>query len=130
MHILALAAAHGAAHPGVFKVLGYKVPALLGEVFHWCAKLFKILAVVIILGLLYLQGKVGLLQMVTLLLIGMVAIPSWTPKISHYTSDVTHGSAVGSTGASAGIVILLSVLLVLTFWLTIFRRRGAEEEVG
>jgi hypothetical protein len=128
-HILALHAVH-AAGPGVFKVFGYKVPALLGQLFHWCAKLFKILSVALILLLMYLQGKVGLWQMAFILIIGAVAIPSWTPKISHYTTDITHGSAVGSTGASAGIVILLSAMLVVTFFLTIVKRRGDDEEVG
>ena len=132
MHVLAVMLAHAAPPPGVFKVFGYKIPTLLGELFHIIARFFKVVAVVIVLGLLYLQGKVGLWQMLFCILIGMIAIPSWSPRVSKFTASINHGSAVGSTGASAGIVILLAAMLIITFYMTIVRRRGAEqtEEVG
>lgn len=119
--------------PGHFLILGNKVPVLLGEILHWLARGFKILSVLAILLLLLLKGFFGsggarLIQIITILIIGMVAIPSFAPKISQYTADITRGSAVGSTGASAGMVILLTALFIITFYMTILRRSGGGEE--
>jgi hypothetical protein len=122
-----------AAAPGPFLILGNHVPVLLGEILHWLARGFKILSVLAIILLLLLKGFFGsplvrILQMLTLLIIGAVAIPSFAPRLAQYTSDITKGSAVGSTGASAGMVILLTALFAITFYMTILRRAGGGEE--
>jgi hypothetical protein len=118
---------------GHFLILGNRVPVLLGEILHWLAKGFKILSVLAIILLLLLKGFFGsplsrVVQILTLLIIGAVAIPSFAPKLSQYTADITRGSAVGSTGASAGMVILLTALFAITLYMTILRRSGGGEE--
>lgn len=121
-----------ASPPGPFLILGNHVPVLLGEILHWLARGFKILSVLAILLLLLLKGfgspAARLIQVLIVLIIGMVAIPSFAPKVAQYTADITKGSAVGSTGASAGMVILLTALFAITFWMTILRRAGGGEE--
>jgi hypothetical protein len=115
--------AHVTIHPGVFKVFGFwTTPTLLGQVLHAIAVYFKYIAVAIILLLLWWKGKVEVWKILFILAIGMVAIPSWSPKVAHYTSDVTKGSAVGSTGASAGLVIFLLILLGFTIYRMLIKR--------
>jgi hypothetical protein len=119
--------------PGHFLILGNRVPVLLGEILHKAAQWFKVLSVLAILTLLFLKGFFGsgvsrIIQMLTLVIIGMVAIPSFAPWTARYTADITRGSAVGSTGASAGMVILITALFAITLYMTILRRSGGGEE--
>jgi hypothetical protein len=130
-HILALQLlghAHVVPAPGVFRVLGFKVPTLLGQVLHWAARLFRILMAIAILLLLKLKGKVEYWKMLVIGLIAMVDIPSFSPKISQYTTDVTHGTAVGSTGASAGMVVFLVVLGLVVFYRMVIKPPVVMEE--
>lgn len=130
-HILALHAAH-AAKPA-FNILGWKAPELLGQILHWIARLFKLLTIIFSFIFLFLRGFTStgawrLLQMLFLVVIGLVGIPSISPKVQHWTAMVTQGSAVGSTGASIGIVITLSVIFGLTIFSTLIRNPAMSGE--
>jgi general stress protein CsbA len=114
--------------PGVFKIAGHRIPTLIGQVFHAIAVYFKYIAVILILLLLWWKGKVELWKEFFLVMIGLVGVPSLSPRVSHYTSDITSGSAVGSTGASAGMVIFLLVLLAFTVYRMLFKRPVIIEE--
>lgn len=128
MHAIALQLLVHPAAPGVFKIIGHTVPTLLGQVLHAIAVYFKYIAVIIILLLLWWKGKVEPWKEAFLVLIGAVAIPSWSPKVAHYTSDITSGSAVGSTKASAGMVIFLLILLAFTIYRMLVRPPVIKEE--
>lgn len=129
MHILTLAAAH----PGGFKILGHQVPELLGQVLHWIARLFKILTIGIAFLLLFLRGFTStgawrLFQMIFLVIIGLIGIPSISPKIQQEIGSFTKGSAVGSTGASIWIVVILSAIFALTLFSTVIRNPAMSGE--
>lgn len=132
-HILALQALHAAHHPG-FKIFGHwQVPQLLGEVLHWIARLFKILTIVFSFIFLFLRGFTStgawrLFQMIFLIIIGLVGIPSISPKVQQWTATITKGSAVGSTGASIGIVVTLLAIFVLVVFSTIIRNPAMSGE--
>lgn len=130
-HIIALQLLghpHVVPAPGIFRVLGFKMPTLLGQVLHWGARLFRILVAIIIVILFKLKGKVEFWKMAVIGLIAMIDIPSFSPKISQYTADVTRGAAVGSTGASAGMVIFLVILCLIVGYRMIIRPPVIKEE--
>lgn len=127
-HLLALGVLGHPAPPGVFNVLGWKAPVLLGQAFHLLALGFKFLSVFAVLLLLWRAGGVELWKMVSILAIGIIAIPSFSAKIPHYASDVTKGHAVGSTGASPGVIALMTVLFLLAFFMLVLRSRRESEE--
>jgi len=136
MHILAFSALHmaHAAHPGTFKIFGWNAPELLGQVLHWIARLFKVLAIGFSFLLLFTLGFTStggwrLIQMLFLIAIGLIGLPSITPKIQQWLGNITKGAAIGSTGASIWIVVILSVILALTIFSTIIRNPAQSGEV-
>jgi hypothetical protein len=134
-HILAIGAAHAVTiHPGVFKILGHTIPVLLGQVLHWIAYYgslgYKVIVVALTVLLFKTKGNVELWKIAVLLVEGCVVVPSFSPKMSHYTSDITHGSAVGTTGASAGLFFLgLGIMAVVIYRMIIKPPIVVEEEV-
>jgi cbb3-type cytochrome oxidase subunit 3 len=115
-HVLAFAALQHAA-PGTFKVMGHKVPVLLGEILHGIAKFAKIIMAVLILILLLVRGGVKLWEMIIILAVGMFVIPGTFKEWSKITASINKGSALGSTGASLGMIALEIVLLGATLFL-------------
>jgi hypothetical protein len=130
-HVLAMQLlAHPVPPPGIFKVFGFKMPTLLGEILHWAARLFRILVAIAVAVVLKVKGKVEYWKMLIIGLIAMVDVPSFSPKISQWTNDVTHGAAVGSTGASAGMIFFLAAIgIVVGYRMFFVKPVMVEEEV-
>lgn len=135
MHVFALHALLSVHHPAPFKLFGqWQVPELLGQFLHWIARGAKVLMIIFTLLFLFLRGFTStgawrLIQMSFILIIGLVGIPSIFPKLQHWTATLTEGAAVGSTGASIGILITLGVILALTIFSTIIRNPAQSGEV-
>jgi len=131
MHILTALISNPPPGPGVFKVGGHAVPSALGQVLHWIAKLFVIIAMVLIVIILKFRERTPLWQMVVLLIIGAVALPHTSQKIAQGVSTVTSGSAIASTGASIGLILLMAGLIVVTLIVPpVLRRRKAGGDDG
>jgi hypothetical protein len=130
-HILAaLAATPKPLPPGTFTVAGHVVPAILGQVFHWIAKLFVILGMIIILALLKFRDHTPVWQLVIALILGAVALPHTSQHIAKGVSTITSGSSVASTGASIGLVLLIGGLILVTLLVPpILRKRGGDGEL-
>lgn len=133
-HILA---AYAATHPaqGTFKVMGHAVPALLGEFFHWTAKLFLIIAVIGIVVTLKLREKSPIWLSVMLLAVGAFILPRTSTFIAKSVSTVTKGGKIASTGASLGLLLVTAALLaILWFIVPVVRAKRtpapAPEEEG
>lgn len=135
MHVLVLHAMLSVRHPAPFKLFGqWQVPELLGQVLHWIARLAKVLMIIFTLLFLFLRGFTStgpwrLVQMLFILVIGLVGVPSIFPKLQHWTASLTKGAAVGSTGASIGVLLTLGVILALTIFSTIIRNPSQSGEV-
>lgn len=123
-HILALYAA--SPPPSPFKVGGNAVPSVLGQLLHWIAKLFVILAMIIVLALLKFRERTPIWQLVIVLVLGAVALPHTSQKVAQGVDTITSGSSVASTGASIGLIVLMSALIVVTLIVVpVLRRRKA-----
>ncbi len=123
-HILLAYATNPPPGPGVFRVAGHAVPSVLGQVMHWIARLFVIIALVLIVIIMKLREGVSFWQMVVLLALGAVALPHTSQKIAGGVNTITSGSTVGSTGASIGLILLMAGLVLFTFIVPpIFRKR-------
>lgn len=138
MHVLALHALlsvrHHTIHPGIFKIFGWTTPTLLGQVLHQIARWIKIIAVVISFGLLYVRGFTAtnawkLIQMLFLVAIGLIIIPSISPDIQKWVGTITKGATVGATGASWWVLITVLVVFGLTIFSTIIRNPAESGEV-
>jgi len=98
---------------------------------HWIAKLFVIIAMVLIVIILKFRERTPLWQMVVLLIIGAVALPHASQKIAQGVSTVTSGSAIASTGASIGLILLMAGLIAVTLIVPpVLRRRRAGGDDG
>ncbi len=131
-HILAMLAATPKPVPsGTFSVAGHAVPSILGQILHWIAKLFVILAMVLVLFLLKFRERTPLWQLIVVMIIGAVALPHTSQKVAQGVNTVTSGASVASTGASIGLILLMAGLIVVTLIAPpVFRRRAMRKAMG
>jgi hypothetical protein len=133
-HILALAAP-----PGVFRAFGYKLPTVIGQLFHWiAADLFpwavrsvKLLASLFIIFLMIRRGG-SIWQLAFAAILGWLVLPGILPaKASSAVAGFTRGSSVGHTGASIGIIAILAFMVVfILILLPVLRRRSEADKPG
>jgi len=132
IHLLALyAATPKPVPPGTFTVAGHAVPSILGQILHWIAKLFVILAMIIVLVILKFRERTPIWQLIIVMIIGAVALPHTSQKVAQGVNTVTSGSSVASTGASIGLILLMAGLVTFTvIVLPILRRRAMRKMMG
>jgi hypothetical protein len=87
------------------------------HVLAFTEKFAKIIGLVIIFGLMLWRGVPMFWAIICSVLLGVFIIPSFSPSISQAVAKVNHGSAIGTTGASAGELALLVVLVGVTIFL-------------
>jgi len=104
--LLAVAAAH--------KGAGWQHElAVVGNI---ALKFIKFIAIAIIIALLIFRGGMNPLQGLVTLILGMLIVVGFSPKVGAFIEKVNSGNTVSSTGATIGELVVLVVLILLAFF--------------